>query len=702
MMKTWITGMLMTIAVGNAGSAVTPFTFAHISDTHMAVRQTKFDENLKNILKEISATTPQPAFVLHTGDITEMGSVDEFNLYKENIKASAVPVYSTPGNHESRWADQSINRFAEMLGKPNISFVKNGVRFIGWNSAIWLEHHGAISGDTRRWIVGELKKDPPGTPAVLFTHQPPMYPDSTYQTGDVELWRDIAPYNVVLFANGHGHIFKNWIVNGVVCHMTKGAMNENGGYTLYEFTDSEMKVYDKLYGQDKKLVASIPLKRSPIGVTLKPVGAVADRTFEVRVTNTNGRVSKVEYAIDHHQRPGDSNWHAITAASAGTYRFTLPEAELVPGRHTLAVRAVEPDGSIWVNVIDLPVAQGKNPVRVFDAVTALQGPCAVDATSVYVGGWDGKLYSVDKAAMKKKWTFATRGAVIGAPAVSGSLVVFGSTDRSVYAVDTKTGKKVWAFPTTGPIQGHTAVSGGRVFVASGDHNLYCLDLKTGKKLWAYPMKMHAQARPAVVDGVVFVGAWDNTFYAINASTGTLNWSKRIGTSIFFSPAVSSPCVVDGKFITPAAIVPADKAAFHVLALDTETGETVWGHRMEEGSAAYASPTSDGRRVYLANLSGDLFALNLNDGSLAWKTKMGETTYDCRPTYSDGIVVCNNLFGGLRAYNAANGEPVFQYKTGAGLQFAWPTVDGRTIYQPSMDGTLTSVSGVSLTGTGEAG
>ena len=92
---------------------------------------------------------------------------------------------------------------------------------------------------------------------------------------------------------------------------------------------------------------------------------------------------------------------------------------------------------------------------------------------------------------------------------------------------------------------------------------------------------------------------------------------------------------------------------------------------------------------LFRLGGDLFALNLNDGSLAWKTKMGETTYDCRPTYTNGLVVCNNLFGGLRAYNAANGERVFQYKTGAGLQFAWPTVDGTTIYQPSMDGTLTA-------------
>ena len=79
-------------------------------------------------------------------------------------------------------------------------------------------------------------------------------------------------------------------------------------------------------------VATVPLKRSPIGVTLKPVGNPADRTYEARVTEPNTgidtdkrRVARVEYAIDHHQQPGDSNWQSLTATSPGVYRFTLPD-----------------------------------------------------------------------------------------------------------------------------------------------------------------------------------------------------------------------------------------------------------------------------------------------------------------------------------------------------------------------------------------
>jgi serine/threonine-protein kinase len=203
--------------------------------------------------------------------------------------------------------------------------------------------------------------------------------------------------------------------------------------------------------------------------------------------------------------------------------------------------------------------------------------------------------------------------------------------------------------------------------------------------------MHAQAKPAVVNGTVYIGAWDNTFYALDAASGEPRWTHRVGPSIFFSPAVSSPLVVEGKVITSAAVPPADAESPHILCLNAETGEKVWGRRLESGSAAYATPSTDGKRVFSATLSGDLMALDLRDGSVVWKTKMPEIAYDCRPTYADGQVVCNMLMGGLGGYDAETGAERWTYKTGQGLNFAWPTVDANHVYQPSMDGTLTAVT-----------
>jgi len=292
----------LVLAAAAARAEVTPFTFAHITDTHMALSTTakKYDANLQAAIAEMNAMDPRPAFIVNTGDITEMGDEKQFLLYKENIKGALMPVKNTPGNHETRWADKSINRFAEHLGSPNISFKRNGVRFIGFNAAIWLEHHGAISGDTRRWIVSQLKLDPPGTPAILFAHQPPMYPDNVYVTGDVELWEAIKPYNVRMFLNGHGHINKMWTVNGVLCKMTKGMMNNDGGYSLYEVDANEIRVYDKLNGGEPKLVATVPLTPKPVDVSLAMLhGGLAHAPWSVSaiVQSEGPKVERVEYLV---------------------------------------------------------------------------------------------------------------------------------------------------------------------------------------------------------------------------------------------------------------------------------------------------------------------------------------------------------------------------------------------------------------------
>jgi outer membrane protein assembly factor BamB len=702
-----LTLALLALCAFPAFAEVTPFVFAHISDTHIAVGATKYDANLKAAVAEFNAMEPRPAFVIHTGDITEMGAEPQFKLYEQDIKDAKMPFKNTCGNHETRWADMSVNRFIQHFGSSDISYKQNGVRFIGFNAAIWLEHHGAVSGDTRRWIVSELKKDPKGTPAVLFCHQSPMYPDAVYITGDVELWNAIAPYNVRLFLNGHGHTFKAWTVNGVFCHMTKGMMNNDGGYSLYEFSKDDIKVYDKLNGEEKKLVATVALHQVPVDVSVASKrNRVGDQeAYKVVVSAAGHKIERVEYAVDHHDHPDDKYWTRIDPIGPGRYSFAVDVHSLTPGWHTVAVRAVDDQGDIWMNAsshVQRADFALMSATRRYNTGTALQGPVAVEAGVAYVGGWDGRLYAIAMPSdwktkptamhpMKTRWTFATKGAVIGRPDCDDKAVYFGSTDQNIYAVNKATGKQIWKVPTGGPIQGHTLLADGTVYVGSGDHLLYALDAKTGGIKWKFEMGLHTQSKPAVADGILYCGAWDNYFYALDAKTGDLKWKKKIGTSIFFAPAVNSPLVVDGKVITCASKPPSDKVSPNVFCLDARTGDTLWGFTPEAGACSYASPTSDGQKVYLSTLEGQLHALNLKDGSVAWRAKMSESAYDCRPTVANGQVICNTLLGSVESFSAATGGKLWSYKTGAGLTFAWPTVDGNTVYQPSMDGTLTAIS-----------
>jgi outer membrane protein assembly factor BamB/predicted phosphodiesterase len=679
------------LTLAAAAHAVTPLTFAHISDTHIAAGGTA-DTNLQAAIGELNAMEPRPAFVIHTGDVTEMGTDSEFERYKSLISGALMPIHHSPGNHETRWSDNSINRHIAQLGPTNISFLHNGVRFIGFNAAIWVQHHGAASGDARRWIVEQLAQDPPGTPAVLFTHQPPMYPDNVYFTGDVELFRAIRPFNVRLFLNGHGHIFKQWTVDGIFCKMTKGMMNDGGGYTLYEVGTDEIRVYDKRVGFSRELVARVPLAAPRAGVAVEalPAGEGA-LEFAARVTPNGLDIARVEWQTDHHEHPQDSRWTALTAEPDGTFRISVPAASLVPGRHTLAVRAVDADGGAWLETVPVVREDPSLPSRVFDAGTALQGPAAAAGDLVVAGGWDGAVYAVETATLQQRWRFATGGAVIGRPEIGPDTVYAGSTDTNVYAIDRITGQERWRFPTGGPIQGHLTLADGALFFASGDHNLYAVDAATGAKRWSYPMGHFAQARPAYANGVVYIGCWDQRFYAIDAQTGRKRWSVPIGSIINYAPAVTSPCVVNGRVIVTAAVSPSGTTQNNIRCFDAQTGEEKWGKRLASGASPYGSPTSDGYRVYCTTIDGMLYALRLSDGLLLWNIQMGEIVYDCSPVAWRGQVICNTMYGGLEGHSAATGALLWRYKTGAGLQFSWPTPLGGRVYLTSMDGTLTEVA-----------
>lgn len=673
---------------GAASAAVTPFTFAQISDTHISTVVSSHDSNLQAAITELNAMNPTPAFVIHTGDITELGKAVEFDRYKAMAQSLSMPAYYSPGNHETRWADMSINRFASEMGSPNISFLHNGVRFIGFNAAIWLEHHGAVSGDTRRWIVSQLAMDPPGTPAVLFCHQPPMYPDNVFMTGDVELWDAIKPYNVRIFANGHGHIFKSWTVNGIFCHMTKGMMNDQGGYSLFEVGSGNIKVYEKLNGKARKLVATVPMIPPKVTVTVLDLGVGnGAHRYSASVVSNGPTISRVEYQVDHHDHPADNRWTPVARGSDGRYPAAVTLTDLTQGRHTFAFRAVDADGGVWLTTLPLDVPGPLEASR-FDAGTALQGPAATDGTRVYAGGWDGKLYAVDRATMRQTWVYQTAGAIVGQPDTDGEAVYAGSTDQSIYALDAATGDVRWAYPTAGPIQGHVRVADGVVYAASGDHKLYALDSADGRLLWSYTTGEFAQARPAVGDGAVFFGAWDQAFYAVDAKTGVLRWKRPIGSILNFSPAVTSPCFMNDRVILTAA-QPAGSP--NVICLDARTGATIWSRLIANGSSPYGSPTTDGRRVYCAALDGSIWCLSGEDGTVLWNARMPEIVYDGSPVVvQNNQVICNSLYGGVEARNASNGERLWNYKTGAGLQFAWPTISDGTVYQTSFDGSLTAI------------
>lgn len=57
-----------------------------------------------------------------------------------------------------------------------------------------------------------------------------------------------------------------------------------------------------------------------------------------------------------------------------------------------------------------------------------------------------------------------------------------------------------------------------------------------------------------------------------------------------------------------------------MALDVRTGAKAWSFRLRP--APYSSPATDGRRVFVADADGTLYALHAKNGKLHWSRRLG--------------------------------------------------------------------------------
>ena len=111
----WVgTGLVWTLRGGILSSqvfgredqpaAATDFSFVQISDSHIGFRREPNKDvvgTLKVALDRINQLPQQPAFLLHTGDLTHLAKPEEFDTVAQVLKGvKAEKVFYVPGEHD--------------------------------------------------------------------------------------------------------------------------------------------------------------------------------------------------------------------------------------------------------------------------------------------------------------------------------------------------------------------------------------------------------------------------------------------------------------------------------------------------------------------------------------------------------------------------------------------------------------------------
>ena len=197
------------------------------------------------------------------------------------------------------------------------------------------------------------------------------------------------------------------------------------------------------------------------------------------------------------------------------------------------------------------------------------------------------------------------------------------------------------------VDGNQVIVSGLTFSwgehAGGAHRFMSFDKSSGQTLWISAPEgrptdtIYANPFVATVDGMrmFFSGGSDGAMHALKAATGepVWNWlvSKRglntaalvVGDDLIVSHSEEN---VIGNEMGMLAAVPA--ASTGVLS-DKAARWLVRGIQ-----AGYASPVSDGQRVYVLDNGGVLFAFDLKTGKELWRESIG-TIAKASPVLADG-------------------------------------------------------------------
>jgi polyvinyl alcohol dehydrogenase (cytochrome) len=333
-------------------------------------------------------------------------------------------------------------------------------------------------------------------------------------------------------------------------------------------------------------------------------------------------------------------------------------------------------------------------------------PAVVDGT-VYLPGWDGKVYALKLDDGMAVWTTTLPDLIDSSPTVTATQVFVSDDNGSVHALDRATGMKQWStsldpHPETHLWSSPVFIPGANIVVvgiASGEEQVTggtptfrggvsALDAATGMLKWRFDTASQASGSgpgiavwgTAAVDTTrkaIYIGTGNNyaapmgeyadSMLAINYETGKLIWNMQFTKDDIFTiyemqgpdydiGSSANLFSIDGKDIVGIGV----KSGTY-YALDRDTGAMVWMKMITGGSSlggiVSASAYANGMIFVASNvgLGGPTHAVALNakDGTQLWMNEIPNVTYG-GVAHANGVVFVGTTDGSIFAYDGAKG------------------------------------------------
>lgn len=318
-----------------------------------------------------------------------------------------------------------------------------------------------------------------------------------------------------------------------------------------------------------------------------------------------------------------------------------------------------------------------------------QGP-VVDGGRVYAATASGDVRALDLQTGKAVWSHEAGTRLGGGPGVGDGLVVVGGLEGDVIALDAASGAEKWRAKVGNEVVAAPAIGQGRVFVRSNDGRVTAFDAATGERRWFWnhdlpSLTVRGNDAPALGPGVVFVGNDDGTVTMLAMDDGRPLWDVPVaqpegrteldrmadvdgtpvldGGALFATSYKRRTVAIDGPNGRPVWVAEHGGAGRPAVAADrvvvAEPNGAVFGLDKQSGAALWQQPglarravtgaAIAGEHAVVADFEGYVHWLRLDNGDFAARSRAGRDAVRAAPVVADGVVLVQNVDGGLTAF-----------------------------------------------------
>jgi len=298
----------------------------------------------------------------------------------------------------------------------------------------------------------------------------------------------------------------------------------------------------------------------------------------------------------------------------------------------------------------------------------------------------GRIFGVNIEG-KQVFDYAMETAVDATPIVHNSVLYIGRIDGKLFAISLAKQDTLWSFETFDKIvasPNRIDLDGKEaIIIGSYDNYVYCIDSKNGKEISRFESGYYINGAVAQSNNYIVYGGCDGWIRVVDCISGLQTDSLDVKIYIPASPAISNNhCYI------------ADHSG-NVYELKLDNGKIISSKKIiesqDENSNFVSVPAVSDEMVYIVSDDRNIYAIDRrgvsrNTPTIAWKYLLKGDTDESSPVIcKDKLLVCTKT-GIVSIHNAKTGKLLWEYDTGEQI-IASPAVINGYFYILTFKGTL---------------